>query len=213
MPTDPAILLRAPLRIFCVGDAGIAALGAGVVASAGDRFATLEAAGSDRPAVETLRRQQFDLVLFGLDGISAFGADSDAAVARVARLGGEALIVAVTSGDSVSQAVAAMRAGAHDCVRHDVGPDTLLQRLAGLAQRLGRGGALADLLPIRIDPAIPASAIAGPDLAVLPMWRQEQRIIENAVALFQGNIAMAAAALEISPSTIYRKRQSWAEGA
>ncbi len=43
------------------------------------------------------------------------------------------------------------------------------------------------------------------------MWQQEQRIIEDAVAAFGGNISMAAAALEISPSTIYRKRQSWAE--
>jgi two-component system repressor protein LuxO len=46
---------------------------------------------------------------------------------------------------------------------------------------------------------------------VLPMWQQEQRIIEEAIALFGGNISMAAAALEISPSTIYRKRQNWAE--
>ena len=47
--------------------------------------------------------------------------------------------------------------------------------------------------------------------AVLPMWRQEQRIIEDAIASFGGNVSLAAAALEISPSTIYRKRQGWAE--
>ncbi|OAM76487.1 sigma-54-dependent transcriptional regulator [Devosia elaeis] len=47
--------------------------------------------------------------------------------------------------------------------------------------------------------------------AVLPMWQQEQRIIEDAIAVFGGNISLAAAALEISPSTIYRKRQNWAE--
>jgi two-component system repressor protein LuxO len=46
---------------------------------------------------------------------------------------------------------------------------------------------------------------------VLPMWRQEQRIIEDAIASFGGNVAMAAAALELSPSTIYRKRQAWLE--
>jgi two-component system repressor protein LuxO len=46
---------------------------------------------------------------------------------------------------------------------------------------------------------------------VLPMWRQEQRIIEDAIQSFSGNIALAAAALELSPSTIYRKRQAWAE--
>lgn len=47
--------------------------------------------------------------------------------------------------------------------------------------------------------------------AILPMWQQEQKIIEDAIAAFAGNISMAAAALEISPSTIYRKRQTWAE--
>jgi two-component system repressor protein LuxO len=46
---------------------------------------------------------------------------------------------------------------------------------------------------------------------VLPMWQQEQRIIEDAIASFAGNVALAAAALELSPSTIYRKRLAWAE--
>jgi DNA-binding NtrC family response regulator len=45
---------------------------------------------------------------------------------------------------------------------------------------------------------------------ILPMWQQEQRIIEEAIARCAGNIALAAAALELSPSTIYRKRQAWA---
>jgi two-component system repressor protein LuxO len=45
--------------------------------------------------------------------------------------------------------------------------------------------------------------------AIEPLWAQERRIIEDALDAFDGNIAMAAAALEISPSTIYRKRQSW----
>ncbi|WP_245622476.1 sigma-54-dependent transcriptional regulator [Devosia epidermidihirudinis] len=47
--------------------------------------------------------------------------------------------------------------------------------------------------------------------AILPMWQQEQRIIEDAIASFGGNVSLAAAALEISPSTIYRKRQGWAD--
>ncbi len=47
--------------------------------------------------------------------------------------------------------------------------------------------------------------------SILPMWQQEQRIIEDAIAAFGGNISLAAAALEISPSTIYRKKQSWAD--
>ncbi len=44
---------------------------------------------------------------------------------------------------------------------------------------------------------------------IRPMWHQEQRIIEDALARFDGNIAQAAAALEISPSTIYRKQAAW----
>ncbi len=46
---------------------------------------------------------------------------------------------------------------------------------------------------------------------ILPMWQQEQKIIEDAVSHFDGNVSQAAMALEISPSTIYRKRQLWAQ--
>lgn len=42
---------------------------------------------------------------------------------------------------------------------------------------------------------------------VRPLWMEEARLIEEAIAAFGGNIARAAAALEISPSTIYRKRR------
>jgi two-component system repressor protein LuxO len=44
-----------------------------------------------------------------------------------------------------------------------------------------------------------------------PYWLQEQRIIEQALAAFDGNAQKAAAALEIAPSTIYRKMQSWSQ--
>ncbi len=47
--------------------------------------------------------------------------------------------------------------------------------------------------------------------SIMPFWEQERSIIESAVGAFAGNIARAAAALEISPSTIYRKRQAWQE--
>jgi two-component system repressor protein LuxO len=45
--------------------------------------------------------------------------------------------------------------------------------------------------------------------AIAPYRDQERRIIETALAAFGGNISRAAAALEINPSTIYRKRQLW----
>lgn len=44
-----------------------------------------------------------------------------------------------------------------------------------------------------------------------PFWQQERTIIESTIQHFHGNVSRAAAALEISPSTIYRKRQSWDE--
>ncbi len=88
------------------------------------------------------------------------------------------------------------------------------------------GQVTADMLPDEISAAVlgrpmtPGKVVAqapvslpvsGDERKVLPMWMQEQRIIENALSAFGGNIAKAAAALEINPSTIYRKRQSWAQ--
>lgn len=69
----------------------------------------------------------------------------------------------------------------------------------------------ADIESQAFAPMEPPSPRAEGRRAILPMWQQEQRIIEDAIAAFSGNISLAAAALEISPSTIYRKRQGWAE--
>ncbi len=48
-----------------------------------------------------------------------------------------------------------------------------------------------------------------PGNVLVPFHLQERQIIENAIALCEGNVPRAAAALEISPSTIYRKLQAW----
>lgn len=55
----------------------------------------------------------------------------------------------------------------------------------------------------------PLPRVQGPSID--PYWMQEQRIIEEALAAFDGNAQKAAAALEIAPSTIYRKMQSWGQ--
>jgi len=85
----------------------------------------------------------------------------------------------------------------------------------------------AALAPVtRLDPVIePASAVAAgaahapPPVAitrqrpgVVPLWQTERDAIEAAIEFYDGNVPRAAAALEISPSTIYRKRQSWTDG-
>ena len=64
-----------------------------------------------------------------------------------------------------------------------------------------------------LDHAISSLRTIGSVMAdsIRPFWEQEKQIIEGALTHFDGNISRAAAALEISPSTIYRKRMSWAQ--
>jgi DNA-binding NtrC family response regulator len=45
---------------------------------------------------------------------------------------------------------------------------------------------------------------------IIPLWLVEKQAIEQAIELCEGNIPKAAALLEVSPSTLYRKRQRWA---
>ena len=44
---------------------------------------------------------------------------------------------------------------------------------------------------------------------IRPLWQVEKEAIEQAIAMTDGNIPKAAALLEVSPSTIYRKKQTW----
>ncbi|MGF1804753.1 sigma-54 dependent transcriptional regulator [Aliivibrio sifiae] len=48
-----------------------------------------------------------------------------------------------------------------------------------------------------------------PKETIIPLWKSEKKIIETAIALCDGNIPQAAKRLEVSPSTLYRKLQSW----
>lgn len=46
---------------------------------------------------------------------------------------------------------------------------------------------------------------------VEPLSVVERRAIEAAIAAFDGNISLAAAALDLSPSTLYRKKLAWGD--
>lgn len=48
-----------------------------------------------------------------------------------------------------------------------------------------------------------------PKSTIEPLWMTERLAIESAIALCAGNIPKAAALLEVSPSTIYRKKMGW----
>ena len=71
-------------------------------------------------------------------------------------------------------------------------------------------GEPAGAAPAAMAPApAPAPAPAG----IEPLWMVEKRTIEYAIALCSDNVTEAAKQLEIAPSTIYRKREQWAEKA
>ena len=184
-----------------------------------------------REAAELLRAGAFDMVFADLESLCDLSPITEDAVAKLAKLAAGALTIAISDGGSVSAAVAAMRAGAHDVLAKPVGSPTLAARLAELAHRHGKRldfGSDSGFTGIRSAYAHPTLTLAAsrnpagsaeldpwntihPRGPIVPMWQQEQRIIEDAIASFSGNIALAAAALELSPSTIYRKRQAWAE--
>ncbi|UDL07043.1 sigma-54-dependent transcriptional regulator [Marinobacter sp. CA1] len=68
------------------------------------------------------------------------------------------------------------------------------------------------------DPLVDMSGSDSTDLrrdagTILPLWKEERRIIESAIEKCGGNIPRAAALLEISASTIYRKKQGWEKSA
>ncbi len=73
------------------------------------------------------------------------------------------------------------------------------------------GDKLAELVKPRPaqEPPEPAPATSG--LTIKPLAQVERETIEQAIDLCQGNIPKAAALLEVSPSTIYRKKQAWGE--
>ena len=52
-------------------------------------------------------------------------------------------------------------------------------------------------------------AATGADGEIEPLWITEKKAIEAAIAASDGSINRAAKALQVAPSTIYRKIQSW----
>lgn len=53
------------------------------------------------------------------------------------------------------------------------------------------------------------NGLAGSVKDIYPLWLTEKMAIERAIEACEGNIPKAASKLEVSPSTLYRKLQSW----
>ncbi len=97
----------------------------------------------------------------------------------------------------------------------EVRPEMLPPPLGGPAPATPSSAAVAQLAAIAATAATAVTAAAttaaagsGP-ATIRPLWQVERDAIEEAIRLCGGNIPRAAALLEISPSTIYRKRQAW----
>ena len=95
-----------------------------------------------------------------------------------------------------------------ELVRPDMLPAPLLACSAtGIVDRPGLSGSEANLV---VTSAVPAT-IVEEDAVIRPLWLEEKMMIERAINLCQGNIQDAAKQLDISPSTIYRKKTGWLE--
>lgn len=69
-------------------------------------------------------------------------------------------------------------------------------------------------LPGGVDAASSALAVKSvvDELSTIkPLWLVEREAIERAIEICEGNVPKAAAMLGVSPSTVYRKRQTWSE--
>ncbi|HTO28241.1 MAG TPA: response regulator, partial [Devosia sp.] len=77
---------------------------------------SITVAAGGKQAAELLRDTGFDIILADLSCLGDLSERCDDAVARLVRLSDGALFVVVSDGASVSAAVGAMRAGAHDYV-------------------------------------------------------------------------------------------------
>jgi two-component system repressor protein LuxO len=75
-----------------------------------------------------------------------------------------------------------------------------------LPDDIGQGTTPSVVQPAPHSPAATLGALLG-----LPLAEVERRIIEATIALHDGSIPRAARVLEVSPSTLYRKLETWAK--
>ncbi|MGF1740274.1 sigma-54 dependent transcriptional regulator [Vibrio profundum] len=59
------------------------------------------------------------------------------------------------------------------------------------------------------EPITPSGTPSSQPTLIRPMWQIEREAIQNAIDLCNGNVLNAAVLLELSPSTVYRKKLAW----
>ncbi|AWK87847.1 sigma-54-dependent transcriptional regulator [Azospirillum thermophilum] len=116
-------------------------------------------------------------------------------------------IVVLHEGDTVTAAMLPPPLSTGGAGAHGAGPAVPLHH----PHALQPGPAPQQAAPAAAPPAPPPQP-PGPK-PIRPLWEVEKDAIEDAIAACDGNIPRAAALLQISASTIYRKRLTWqAEG-
>jgi DNA-binding NtrC family response regulator len=111
-------------------------------------------------------------------------------------------VVVITADGSLNRAVEAMREGALDFLVKPFNADRLLITLGNVLERRRLNSMVESL-----------SSHAGNDAKpeIQPLHVTERNAIEQAIRACDGNVVRAAALLEISASTIYRKLAHWQE--
>jgi DNA-binding NtrC family response regulator len=113
-------------------------------------------------------------------------------------------VVVITADGSLNRAVEAMREGALDFLVKPFNADRLLITLGNVLERQRLNSMVESL-------SSHAGAENGNTPKVLPLHVTERNAIEQAIQACDGNVVRAAALLEISASTVYRKLAHWQE--
>ena len=155
-----------------------------------DRFHVVRVATGEEALAELTARDYslvlLDLQLPGIQGLEVLRRMKAAHLAVP--------VVVMTESGSVAMAVEAMHLGAVDFLAKPVDAGRL--RLAVL------GASPPNVMPPSLGTTV--------ELAVIrPLAVVEREAIELALTACGGNVPRAAAALGVSPSTLYRKKQSW----
>ena len=90
----------------------------------------------------------------------------------------------------------------------EISPGTVLEAIAQSPNALASGSSSAESIE-RASLDVIAVQDGETNQTVRPLWMIERDAIEGAISQCGGNIQQAARLLEISPSTIYRKREAW----
>jgi DNA-binding NtrC family response regulator len=115
-----------------------------------------------------------------------------------------AAVVVITADGSLNRAIEAMREGALDFLVKPFNADRLLITLNNVLERQ-RLNSMVESLSGRANGSNGVSAIQ-------PLHVMERRAIEQAIRACDGNVVRAAALLQVSASTIYRKLAHWEGG-